>query len=406
MSADRIPWDGAGRLACVSYRRPLRSYRPLSKTEDGLFHSPSPLPDGTLVVSRRPADGSGTHGVGRYDPDSGHWQAIFDDPAWHDIQPQLVHVRSEADGRSSVVTESDPYGKLYCLNVYVTDLERSAGMRPGTVKRLRVLEGIPLEFASPGDPAPSAGSDADRQTGPPARGLPPLVPRRLLGEIDVAEDGSFQVEIPANLPIELQTLDADGMALRSCSWIWAKNHEPRGCIGCHEDGELTPENYFVDAMSAPGIRLGPPLSQRRMIDFRRDLIPIIQQKCVACHGEDGAEPRLHGDAGPAASAPGPREFNQDYRTLLATTESSETTAFDGKYVHPGKARTSPLIWHLFGRNTSRPWDGEAAAKPFKPIPPGKVEPLTNKERDRFVEWIDCGAMGNGDLAEKCEGTES
>ena len=36
-------------------------------------------------------------------------------------------------------------------------------------------------------------------------------------------------------------LDADGMGLRSCTWIWVRNNEPRGCIGCHEDGELTPD---------------------------------------------------------------------------------------------------------------------------------------------------------------------
>ena len=77
----------------------------------------------------------------------------------------------------------------------------------------------------------------------------PIAVRRgvgILGEVPVEEDGSFNVEIPANTPIELQILDADGMALRSCGWIWAKNHEPRGCIGCHEDNELTPENRFVE----------------------------------------------------------------------------------------------------------------------------------------------------------------
>ena len=64
--------------------------------------------------------------------------------------------------------------------------------------------------------------------------------------IAVEEDGSFNLEVPANTPIELQLLDDDGMALRRCGWIWAKNHEPRGCIGCHEDGEL------VRSLGIPG----------------------------------------------------------------------------------------------------------------------------------------------------------
>ena len=113
--------------------------------------------------------------------------------------------------------------------MHITDIDHPALTSPGTVKRFRVLEGIPLADVTP-------------------NGIPQLVQRRILGEIDIEKDGSFNIEIPANIPVELQTLDADGMALRSCGWIWAKNHEPRGCIGCHEDGELTPENVFVDAV--------------------------------------------------------------------------------------------------------------------------------------------------------------
>jgi len=389
---DRIPWDGAGQLACVSYRRPLHSYRLLTQTGDGLFHSPSPLPDGTLLVSRRPADGTETLAVGRYDPAGGSWQAVFDDPAWHDMQARLVHTRPEADGRSSVVTESDPHGKLYCLNVYITDLEKTEWMPRGTVKRLRVLEGIPDPATSDRTDPSTARSAAGVHVGGATRGLPPLVQRRILGEIDLAADGSFHLEVPANTSLELQTLDADGMALRSCSWIWAKNHEPRGCIGCHEDGELTPENRFVDAMSAPALSLTPPLSQRRTIDFRRDVMPIIQQRCVPCHTQGEAEPHLDGSLRPVESGAGRTAFNHDYLALLATTDPADRSAFSGKYVRPGQARTSPLIWHLLGRNTSQPWDGDAAEKPFKLIPPGKVDPLTNNEQRRFVEWVDLGAL--------------
>ena len=61
VEADEIPWDGAGMLACVSLRRPLHSYRPLTTAPDGLFHSPWGLADGSILVSRRPADGTAAH---------------------------------------------------------------------------------------------------------------------------------------------------------------------------------------------------------------------------------------------------------------------------------------------------------------------------------------------------------
>ena len=71
--------------------------------------------------------------------------------------------------------------------------------------------------------------------------LSPILHKRFIGEIDADEDGSFNVRIPANIPIQIQALDAAGMALRTSAWIWARNREQRGCIGCHEDGERTPE---------------------------------------------------------------------------------------------------------------------------------------------------------------------
>ena len=67
VETDHAPWDGAGRLACVSLVRPLHTYRPLTQPGDGLFHSPSPMADGTLLVSRRPntqrSDAEGPGGV-------------------------------------------------------------------------------------------------------------------------------------------------------------------------------------------------------------------------------------------------------------------------------------------------------------------------------------------------------
>ncbi|MHC4459832.1 MAG: HzsA-related protein [Planctomycetota bacterium] len=375
IEADRIPWDGAGSVGSVQLRRPLHSYRPITRESDGLFHSPSPLPDGKILISRRSPDSMDTHGVYRLDPATGQLESIFDSPDYHDIQAKVVYLRPEPDGRSSVVTEKDPYGKLYCLNIYISDLDRAEWMSPGTVKRLRVLEGI-----SSADDIPD-----------PRNGISPLVQRRILGEISVEQDGSFSIEIPANTPIQLQTLDADGMALRSCSWIWAKNHEPRGCIGCHEDGELTPENIFVKAVSRPPIKLTLPPQRRRTVDFRRDIMPIIAKKCVRCHGKDDSTPRLTHEPSLVTHPRGEAYLNRSYEGLLAKGSQSGC----GKYVHPGRARTSPLIWHIFGRNTSRPWDNTFSQQKVPRMPPDGSHALTEDEKRTFVEWIDMGALWDG-----------
>jgi hypothetical protein len=308
-------------------------------------------------VSRRSPDDSDTHGVYCLDPAGGKLEKIFDSPDYHDVQAKIISPRPEPDGRSSVVTEKDPNGKLYCINVYINDLARPEWMPRGTAKRLRVIEGF-------------------------RKAAMPIIQRRILGEIDIEQDGSFNIEIPANTPIELQMLDADGIALRSCGWIWAKNHEPRGCIGCHEDGELTPENVLVDAVTNPSVKLNLPVEQRRTVDFQRDIMPIISNKCVRCHSQAGSSLRLTKEE---------TDFNRNYKNLLIEGEHSGY----GKYIHPGRARTSPLIWHIFGRNTSRPWDGTFSQQKVPQMPPNHDQTLTPDERRTFAEWIDMGAPREG-----------
>jgi hypothetical protein len=310
-------------------------------------------------------------------------ELVFDDSDYHDIQAKTLQPREEPDGRSSVVTD-DPNGRLYCLNIYINDLKKPQWLPAGTVKRLRVLEGI--------EQKENANIQHDERTlGVSVNGIPPLAQRRILGEIDIEKDGSFNIEIPANTPIELQVLDAEGLALRSCSWIWAKNHEPRGCIGCHEDGELTPENMLTEAVTNPSIRLTLPPERRRTVDFRRDVMPIISKKCVSCHAKEDSTLSLTKDLSLVAGSGRGAFFNKTYENLL----TFDNQAGDGKYVHPGRARTSPLIWHIFGRNTTRPWDDVESTAKVSHMPPSTVEALTEDERRTFVEWIDMGALWDG-----------
>lgn len=397
--------DGSGQLSAVSFRRPLHSYRPITSSADGyVYQYPSPWPGGHVIVSRRPRAATSSYGIVLFNPRTGRAETLLDTADYDEVQAVAVRGRRESDGRSSVVDERTPYGELYCLNVNVNDFSDRAWHPPGTARRVRLLQGVALDASDSDcylDPLPGTS----RRPGSTRNGLPPVVQRRILGEVDIKADGSFNVKIPANTPIQLQTVDKNGVALRSCGWIWAKNNEPRGCIGCHEDGELTPENVFVDSMKKPSIPLTLPPKRRRTVDFRRDLMPIIEQKCVGCHDSRGTPPRLDGGL-KLVSRGKQAHFNRAYLNLLAKQPSAgpDGTSNGGaaecgsrRYVTPGKARTSPLIWHLFGRNLARPWDGRVADQKATPIPnvPDEVEPLTELERRTFAEWVDMGALWDG-----------
>jgi hypothetical protein len=333
---DRSSWEAGGTLASVTLRRPLHSYRRITQPADGLFHSPSPLPDGSILVARRPANGTGRYGIYRLAPATGRTEPIHEDPSWNEMQPRALAPRAEPDGHSSVVEEQEPTAKLYCLNVYDSDLGPNWAPK-GSIRRLRVLEGLPRK----------ASGEVEG--------------RRFLGEVSIEEDGSFQLQVPANTPIRLQILDKDGLALRSSSWIWAMNKESRGCIGCHEDPERTPENVLAKAILKPAIQLTLPPERRRTVDFQRDVQPILSGPCAnrACH--DGkAAPRL------------------DARGIA-------------KFVDPGRARTSRLVWSILGRNTSRPWDSVPTAN-VRRMPPSGSASLTAEEIRTIIEWIDLGAL--------------
>lgn len=398
VGADSNTWDGAGHLASVTLRRPMHSYEQITSADDGLFSWPSPLLDGSILVSHRPAGRAGRNSVHRLYPTTGARELVFDEQTFHNIQAKVVQARPQPDGRSSVVTEEDPNGELYGLNVTITDLRNPAWMADGTVARLRVIEGIAHRFAedsaSPADDPSSARDSRAMSPDSCPAGIPPLVRKRLLGDIPVQSDGSFYVKVPANTPIQLQALDSEGMALRSCSWIWAKNHEPRGCIGCHEDPELTPENRLVAAMRQPPIELTLPPERRRTVEFNRDIMPIIQEKCSVpgCHDGPARLLDLSDGPAPANESWGPGCFNRAYMSLLRDFDADAVPHAGSKYVHPGQARTSPLVWALYGRNTSRPWDATTLSIGIEKMPPSGHAPLTPEEIQAFVEWIDLGAL--------------
>lgn len=148
------------------------------------------------------------------------------DPEYRNLAVMLLEPRPKPPGRSTVVDAQVEIGQLYCLNAYLSDIAKAAG--DVEISRVRVFT-------------------ADANTSAPS----------LLGELEVERDGSFFAELPARTPLQLETVSAQGATLqRMQSWFWVMPKERRGCIGCHEDRQLSPPNRHVFALRKQPQRLG------------------------------------------------------------------------------------------------------------------------------------------------------
>jgi hypothetical protein len=138
----------------------------------------------------------------------------------------------------------------------------------------------------------------------------------------------------------------------------------------------------------------PEPEERYTVDFRRDIMPIIESKCSHCHNADdpaggldlrsGFEMVFHrkGRSGRNIKA---ALFNHAYESLLQAPGNRV-----GTLVIPGAARHSPLIWMLYGRQLAPADARNPYKKTVRRMPPRN--PLTDAEKMLFVEWVDLGAQ--------------
>ena len=71
----------------------------------------------------------------------------------------------------------------------------------------------------------------------------------LLGQTTVESDGSFYVQAPADRPLRIELVDAEGKIVRrEAGWFWMRPSEQRICVGCHTGPERAPENQAPEIL--------------------------------------------------------------------------------------------------------------------------------------------------------------
>ena len=183
IESDEESADGGGQIGSVTFRRPLKSYRAVTAESEGFaYRAPSQWSQGRVLISRRPLDRSTSWGTFIFDPKTVTCQPVIDDAAYDEIQAVAVRGTRLPDGRSTVVNDAEPLAKMYCLNVQLHDLPDANWLPAGTVKRIRVLEGVPMT----GQPGGTADTSA---SGPSSSGRCGLASQRLAADRPAAVAG-------------------------------------------------------------------------------------------------------------------------------------------------------------------------------------------------------------------------
>jgi hypothetical protein len=201
---------------------------------------------------------------------------------------------------------------------------------------------------------------------------------RILGTVPVEPDGSAHLEVPALRPLFFVALDEQNNSVkRMHSFFTVMPGETIGCVGCHEKrtrSTFNPGRNVLQALARPPSTIAPIPGVPEVLDFPRDVQPILDKHCVECHDYDRREGKviLTGDRGPI--------YSHSYYTLTALG-----------YVSDGRDRVRT---NLFPRVV-----GTSASPLMKMLDGSHYEAkLSPREQDVIRYWIESAAAYPGTYA--------
>jgi hypothetical protein len=191
-------------LVSVNYNRPLHSRKVLSSGIEGDFASAFPWKEGKMLVSYRKNESSG-YGLYEFDPASGlTGTAILEIPDSDITDIAVAEAHTRPKKLPSEVDMGVKTGLLFIQDIKIND-------NPVALPAPHSIEIIGIDST--------------------------------LGIVDAEADGSFYLKVIADTPFKIRTLDDKGNVIDNpCDWIWLRPNERRGCVGCHEDHEMVPDN--------------------------------------------------------------------------------------------------------------------------------------------------------------------
>ena len=199
-------------------------------------------------------------------------------------RPREPVVAPHGDGR-------EPVARVLVMNA--AQGRNMEGVRPGEIKKLLVLETLPkpVNFSGGMEPLSYGGT---------------FTLERVVGTIPVEPDGSAYAELPALRSLFFVALDERDLAVkRMQSFVTFMPGETTACLGCHEPRTAAPPHQSGQylALRRPPSRVEPIAGAPDVLDFPRDIQPMLDRHCVRCHDFDRPDGGLvlSGDRGPIYS---------------------------------------------------------------------------------------------------------
>ena len=424
-------------------------YNNTQKTSNAIFKTPYPIMDGgveriLVAQSAHEVGGDVKDALVNYDlfimnKDGGDPKLVHADPRNNDYDPIVLAPRVLGYPKYSMNTKvqeaikaGQRTGYFFDANVYSrqsdgqlrdNDLKDADGH--GLVKFVRVLGAVPTPRNCGYCGESMGNTEFERQ--------------HVIGYGDVRADGSFSLEVPANTPMHVQTLDEDGLMLvNQLQWIDVMPGEQRMCTGCHGIREKDTDikqfenvndtvqfraslndvrHYLSNFYNAQNVE-AHPAARTDIVNFQTlkgdsstakygTIQGVLQDRCVSCHGistaaSQGGNLVLENNGDTTFTNHGTTnvyEFLTDGNRYTTAAGTNNNAKLD--YATDNGARQSPLAWVLFNRQLGRKTEKLFRTPSYdhsaiwqKDSASGRINVFAKENKDllTLVEWMDMGVQ--------------
>ena len=297
--------------------------------------------------------------------------------------------------RPPIIPDRSKPGEKTCT-VHVADIYNGpglAGIPRGTVKKLRLFS-YHYNYHRTGGHSSTGWIEYKKDYRERVESSWDI--KRILGTVDIEDDGSCCFEMPCNVPISLQPIDEKGQAVQLMrSWVVGMPGERVSCTGCHEDNRssLHTKQTIADKKYFKGeIQKIKPTDKDgiRPWGFANEMFPVVKKYCISCHGDPAKAPIAKADQGGAAEVKVGRfiDYKLSGKRIVMDTPESAYRILHPYIRRPGPESEEKLL---------PPMDYHASTSPLVQMLRKGHHGVKMQPEDclKIYEWIDLNAPFHG-----------